>query len=712
MNTDSSSPQNDDPLLACLLAVAEHYHIDCSAAAVTSGLPLVENRLTPKLLPRAALSVGIQSAVKKKAIHTVHSVNLPAIAILKSNQAAVIYDIDHTKNEVKVAGAGRQSEWIEISLFNEAYSGYIIFMKPIEQFDRSVSAIADSTVKEKHWFWSVIFSSKRIYRDVLIAALFVNLFALANPLFVMNVYDRVVPNNAIETLWVLAIGVIIAYFFDFLLRLLRGYFIEVAGKKSDILLSAYLFEKVLGARFSMRPASTGAFISQLREFDTVRQFFTASAITTIIDLPFLLIFLGFIYYIGGAIVAVPLFALPILLAVTLVMQRPIKKAVDNTFLSSAQKNATLVETMVGLETVKVLGAEGYLQYRWEQAVGHLAKWSQRTRLLSLGVTSVAGLIQQVSSVVLVIVGVYLIADRELTMGALIACVILSGRALAPISQMASLLVNYDQTKTALASLNDIATKEQERDPKKPYIARKHFQGAIRFDKVSFHYPEDQHKALEGVSFSIAPGEKVGIIGRIGSGKTTIQKLIMGLHRPTEGTILVDNIDIQQIDPADLRSSINYVPQQVVLFAGSVKSNITYGQIGIDDERVVNASDLAGVSRFVNAHPQGFERQVGERGESLSGGQQQSIAIARAVLSPGAIMLLDEPTNGMDNSSESAVLSNLKNHIADQSLIVVTHKTSLLSLVDRVIVLDQGRLVADGAKDSVLDALRKGQLSVG
>ncbi len=655
MVQELSKKSEADDLLEALLAIAGHYSLPCSATAVTAGLPLVEGKLTPELFIRAASSIHLNAAVKQKKIIDIAEVILPVVLLLDGNRAITLYKMDYENQKAFVATAKRAPAWVSISSLSSHHTGYVILLKPKERFDPAVSALAKETIKGRHWFWSVIFSSKRIYRDVLVAAFFINIFALANPLFVMNVYDRVVPNNAMETLWVLAIGVLLAYLFDFILRVLRGYFIEVAGKKADILLSAYLFEKVLGAKFSHRPSSTGAFVSQLREFDTVRQFFTATAITTIIDLPFLIIFLLMIYYIGGALVAVPLLALPVILLATLIMQRPIKRAVDQTFVSAAQKNATLVETMVGLETVKILRAESYLQKKWEQAVGHLAKWSQRTRLLSLGVTSIAALVQQVAAVILVIVGVYLIADKALTMGALIACVILSGRALAPISQVANLLVNYDQTKTALASLDAIANKEQERDPAKPFVSRSSFKGGIKFNKVSFHYPSEKQNAIEDVSFSINPGEKVALIGRIGSGKSTLQKLILGLHQPSVGSLLIDDIDLLQIDPAELRESINYVPQQVVLFSGSIKENIAYGKMPVSDALIVRSSELSGVDRFVNSHPLGLDRQVGERGESLSGGQRQSIAIARALLKPGAIMLLDEPTNGMDNSSESIVL---------------------------------------------------------
>jgi ATP-binding cassette subfamily C protein LapB len=366
---------------------------------------------------------------------------------------------------------------------------------------------------------------------------------------------------------------------------------------------------------------------------------------------------------------------------------------------------------VGLETVKVLGAEGLLQRVWEKSVGHLAHWSQKMRLLSMSVGLFSGLIQQVASVVLIIVGVYLIVERELTMGALIACFMLSGRVMGPISQVANLIVSYDQTKTALTALEGIVEKTQERNPEKPFVKRPSFKGEIQFNKVSFAYPDEKQAALADVSFKIAAGEKVAIIGRIGSGKSTIQKLLLGLYQPTAGSVLFDGIDSQQIDPADLRGHIGYVPQDVILFAGSVKSNIVYGAPHVEDSEIIRVAELSGVKEFVDRHPLGFDRAVGERGQALSGGQRQSIGIARAYLNNPSMFLMDEPTSGMDNSTESLVKENLQKVLSDKTMILVTHKTSLLSLVDRVIVLDNGKLVADGPKGPVLEALKKGQLRV-
>lgn len=702
-HTDSA---HRDALLACLIYITHLKDTPCSETSLVAGLPLVNEQLTPELFNRAAQRAGLEAKVVQRKLDEIHEIVLPVVLLLENNQACVLVGRDAESMTVYRSELDQQVN-MTLTELQSLYTGYGIYIKTEQPLEQSVT----SEQPKQHWFWSVMKSSWRIYRDVLVASFFINLFAIATPLFVMNVYDRVVPNQALETLWVLAVGVGVVYVFDLILKGLRSYFIEVAGKKSDILLSGFLFERVLGARFSERPGSIGSFVSQFREFDTVRQFYTSSSVVAFVDLPFTVLFLLLIFYVGGPLVWVPIVALPLIIGYGLLLQKPIKQAVEQTFASAAQKNATLVESLVGLETVKVLGAEGLLQRLWEKSVGHLSHWSQRMRLLSSSVGLFSGLVQQFASVVLIIVGVYLIVERELTMGALIACFMLAGRAMGPISQVATLLVSYDQTKTALDALDEIVAKPQERNPEKPFVKRPSFDGGIQFNKVSFYYPEEKQAALDEVSFRIAPGEKVAIIGRIGSGKTTIHKLMLGLYQPSQGSILFDGIDNQQIDPADLRRHVGYVPQDVILFAGSIKANIVYGTSHADDAEMINAADIAGVKEFVDRHPLGFDRGVGERGQALSGGQRQSIGIARALLQQPTMYFFDEPTSGMDNSTETHIKDNLTTALKDKTLVLVTHKTSLLSLVDRVIVLDAGKLIADGPKAPVLEALKKGQLRV-
>ncbi|WP_235045494.1 ATP-binding cassette domain-containing protein [Methylophaga lonarensis] len=381
------------------------------------------------------------------------------------------------------------------------------------------------------------------------------------------------------------------------------------------------------------------------------------------------------------------------------------------FRHSGQKSATLIETLTGLETIKSLGAETPVQRKWEQNIGFIAKFSQRARLLSSTAVNLTTFIQQMTTIAVVVYGVFLITENEITMGALIASTILTGRALAPMGQLASILGRYHQSKAALHSLNTLMNLPVERPNGREFLHREAFKGGLQFKEVTFRYPEQPIDALSNVSFRIEPGEKVAIIGRIGSGKSSIEKLILGLYEPNAGAVLLDGTDLRQIDPVDLRRSVGYAPQDVVLFYGSVRDNIAIGAPYADDQAILKAAELAGVTEFVNRHPSGFDMQVGERGEGLSGGQRQSIAVARALLMDPPMLVLDEPTNAMDNSTEERFKSKLTQVLENKTLLLVTHRASLLSLVDRIIVMDQGKLVADGPREQIMTALKSGHIRV-
>lgn len=699
-----------DSLLNCLVHLTQQNHRPMSADVLRDGLPLVNYKLTPQLFVRAAKRAGFSSRIVKRDLSAISVLTLPAVLLLKNDQSCIFQEIDKETGEAVViqpesGGVHRLS----MAALKADYSGYAIFIRLEYRFTERVSRVLNQ--QESHWFWGTIWRSAKIYRDVLVASFLINLFVLANPLFVMNVYDRVVPNNAIETLWVLAIGVFVVYIFDFGLKTLRAYFIELAGKKTDILLSSMLFEKVMSLQYGSMPRSVGAFSNNLREFESIRAFLSSTTNSILIDLPFAVIFLVVIGMLGGPLVIVPLIGIPIILVYSLFITGKLKTAVEKTFASSAQKNATLVECLTAMETVKTQRASSALQLRWEQAVGYIAKWGMQAKMLSVSVMNVAGLVTQLCSVALVIYGVYLIAEHELSMGALIACVILTGRVLQPMAQVASLITNFHQSRTALDTLDSIMKLPDERDKNRQFVHRPELKGKIEFKDVCFKYPGTEQTSLEKVSFTLNPGEKVALIGRIGSGKTTIEKLMMGLYKPEAGSIRLDDIDLNQIDPVDLRRHIGYVPQDIMLFDGTVRDNIVMGSPEVDDEVLLEVASLAGVDRFVHRHPLGFDLPVGERGAALSGGQRQAVAIARALIHKPAILILDEPTNSMDNTSEEYIRSQLEVYGKDRSIMLVTHKMSLLSLVDRIIVMDGGLVVADGPKAVVLEALKQGRLYI-
>jgi ATP-binding cassette subfamily C protein LapB len=698
----------DDPLAQCLITLTRLRNEPHSLQALTAGLPLEDGRLTPELFIRAAARANLSARIVKRPLARISQLTLPAVLLLTDAQACILThrNSDGTLRIIQPESGDGELD-MTLAALQASYSGYALFVRPVFRFDGRADSI-ESRVGG-HWFWSTLRQSWPIYAEVLIASFLINVFALVMPLFTMNVYDRVVPNQTFETLWVLSLGVAVVFIFDFAMRSLRGYFLDVAGKKIDLTLSAAIYEKILAIRLASRPKSVGGFANTLTEFESFREFLTSATITTVIDMPFTVLYLLIIWWVGGWLVLVPLVAIPLILIPSVLLQGPLARVINQTFRVGAQRQATLIETLSGLDTIKAISAEGPAQRRWEQLIGQIGKLSLRARLLSAASINAGVLVQQLANVALIIVGVYLIADKALSMGALIACTMLAGRTLAPLSQVAALATRFHHARSALMGLDRIMNLPVEHPPGKSFVHRPDFQGGVEFQNVSFAYPESPVEALSKVSFKIAPGERVGIIGRIGSGKSTIEKLVLGLYQPSEGSIWIDGIDQQQLDPVDLRRNIAYVPQDPVLFFGSVKDNIVMGAPYVDDAAMLRAADIAGVTDFVNRHPQGFDRAVGERGDGLSGGQRQSVAIARALLLDPNVLVLDEPTNSLDNRSEDNFKTRLLPQLANKTLILITHRASMLTLVNRLLVVEGGRIIADGPKEQVLEALSGGKL---
>ena len=702
-----------DPLLGCLVEMTRLHGRPSTRAALTAGIPLEKGCLTPSLFARSAARAGFACKIVRRPVERIDNALLPAILLLNGDEACVLLGWEGEGDAVEARLLFPETGQGEIRLRRDElqarYLGIAIFCRPRFTFDARAPEVGK--VKLRHWFWGTLAEQWPVYRDVVAAALLINIFALVMPLFTMNVYDRVVPNNAVDTLWMMALGVLLIIGMDFAVRLLRGHFIDLAGARIDVQLSSTIMERVLGMRMEGKPASVGSFASNLRAFESVRDFIASATVSALIDLPFALIFILVIIWISWPLALIPLIALVIGLIYAHVVQHKMHELAETSYRAAAMRNGALIESLTALETIKTQCAEGTVQKKWESTTAFLARINAQTRLLSASAMNGAAAIQQAVNVVLIIGGVYLIHAGDLSMGGLIAVTMLGGRAITPLGQVVGLLMQYQNARTALESLEKLMANPIERGDD-DFIHRPELSGDIEFRDVSFSYPGQAESALRNVSFRIRAGEKVVIIGRTGSGKTTLQKLILGLYKPTEGAVRLDGIDQRQLDPADIRRNIGFVGQECILFYGTLRENISIGAPYADDSAIVQAAEVAGLTQFVNRHPQGFDMLIGERGESLSGGQRQEVAIARAVLMDPPVLLLDEPMSAMDFSTEHQFKQRIRQYAAHKTMIIVTHRTSLIELADRIIVVDEGRIVADGPREQVIDALQSGKVGKG
>ncbi|MDT4829083.1 Toxin RTX-I translocation ATP-binding protein [compost metagenome] len=676
---------------------------------LTSGLPLPRQRLTVELLPRAAARAGLQGRLLQRRLEQIPKIAMPALLLLKEGRCAVIlgWDADGGARLLLSESDGGEVR-VARELLEEDYSGQVFFAQPQHKYDLNQGSLIPRT---RSWFRDTLKRSRWLYLDAVAASLLINLIGLGAPLFVMNVYDRVVPNQAVATLWVLAIGISGAYLFDLLLKTMRGLCLDLAGKKTDLIISATLFERIVGMAMKYRPMRVGSFAQNIHEFQTLRDFLASLTLTSIIDLPFTLLILLVIGLLGGHLVWVPLLAFPLAMGISWLLQKPLVATMDRTMALAAERQSSLIETLSGLDAVKVNNAESDRQYLWEQTIGTLGRLELRVKMLSSLAMNSTLLIQQLAGVVMIVAGVYLITAGDLSMGGLIACYMLNGRALGPLTQLSGLFTRYQQARLTMHSVDQMMDLPQERQEGERPLARSKLQGSLELRQVNFTYPHQQTLALSEVNLIIRPGEKIGIIGRSGSGKSSLAKLIVGLYQADSGSLLVDGTDIRQLDVSELRHNIGYVPQDIQLFSGTLRDNLVSGARYVEDELVLQAAELSGVHEFARLHPQGYELQVGERGQNLSGGQRQNVALARALLLDPPILLLDEPTSSMDNPGEERLKERLTGMIANKTLLLVTHRASMLSLVDRLLIIDRGRVIADGPKDAVMEALKKGQISV-
>jgi ATP-binding cassette subfamily C protein LapB len=695
-----------DSLLECLIFLSKYHKRETSAESLTFGLPIHKSSMNVDMFLQASQRIGFTTKVVKRDIPNITKLALPSVLLLEKDRSCVLldYDINNGEAQVILPGLSKGVTTMSMEKLQSEYTRSLIIIKPEFSFNNKVEkeVVID---QPKDWFWGTLKRNRGIYKQVIIVSLFINLFILATPLFTMNVYDRVLPNNALETLWVLFIGISLVMLFDFILKMLRSYFLGVASKRADTVISNRIFNQLLNIKINAKPASTGQFVSRLQSFESVREFFTSATIAAAVDFPFVIIFIIVIFYIGGPLGYITIATVTISMLVSWYMQRPLKEIIEKSVKEEQIKHTTLIETVTGLEIIKSIRAQNRMRTHWDQAVNKTIHYADKGQFLSQTITFFTAFISQFSNILIVAAGVYLASEGEMTMGAIIAAMILNGRVISPVSQLVGMIIKYDKTMLSLENLDEVMKMPVEKE-NKTYISRPNLSGTIEFKDVQFSYKDQNHQTLKDINLKIEQGERVAILGKIGSGKSTMLKLIMNLYEPTKGSVLIDSVDIRQIDPVDLRQAIGAVPQEPFLFMGTIKDNITIGEQYVSDEELLRASKVAGLNEFLGKHEAGYDLIVGERGEGLSGGERQAVTLARALISNPNILMLDEPTNSMDRQTEKMFIDRIKNIIEDKTLIVVTHKTSLLQLVDRVIIVEDGKIILDGPKEEVFNKLGK------
>ena len=559
------------------------------------------------------------------------------------------------------------------------------------------------------WFWPVFQQLRAHYGECVVAALLVNLLGLAGSMFSMNVYDRIIPNAAMHSLWALAIGVFIAAVMEFALRSLRAHLLDDAGKRADLVLSAAIFRQTLRLRADQRPASSAQWASQIRDFESVRDFVSSTTLVALTDLPLSLLFFAVMFWMGGQLVWVPAMAAVCIVLFGLISQWPIRRSVQRYQYENTQKHALLIESLERLETIQALGAESAMQGRWERVCASTARSAMGSRLASAVTLNASQWIQQISSTGLIVLGVYLILTGQLTVGALIGCSILAGRALSPLGQVAGLLARWQHTKTAFQAVDKLMRTEVQHSERQTFVGMTAFKQSLALHEVKFSFPRSDKTVLSIDQLQLQRGQITAVMGPVGSGKSTLLRVLAGLYLPTQGAVRVDGLNLSQISPADWRAQVAWVSQDAVLFRGSLRENLLWAAPRVSDQRFIEVIRLCGLDAWIQAHPQGLDMPLGEGGQALSGGQRQLVALARALLAEAPILLLDEPTSAMDMAGEKNLLQRLLPEMTQRLVVIATHRPGPLELASRLIILDQGQVVADGPRDDVLQHVTHGHV---
>ncbi len=705
----------NDALAHAMSWLTRHHGRERSPESLLSGLPLV-GRLAPDQALRALREAGYSAGLVQRRVADLHHLLLPAVLLLQEGDACIVvarHASDPLRYDIVMPGREHHACAATEAELEKEYTGVAIVTTPLVSAQGGPQTQGSGSLliePGQHWLWGTMARFLPYYRSALLAAMLSNVLMLVTGLATSVIYDKVIPHQAYVTLWALAIASGLALAFDMMARQLRSYLIDMAGRKADLIVGAMLFRHTLGLRMEHRPASAGAYAHQVAQVEMVRDFFASATLSAISDLPFIIVFVAMTFAVGGPLGWVLVIGIPVLMAASALIQGALRRAMSSNMQQQADMHGVLVEAVDGLEDLKAAGATGRFLRRYEETTAAAATSMLKSRVITSWTMNLSAITQQLVTMVMLVWGVFLIDDKVITGGALIGAVMFAARAVAPLASVTSLATRYQGARAAMRALDHVMKQPVERDLGRAYVPRRELSGRIGLNDVGFSYPvqgsegQEGPRVLKGLTLRFEPGERVAILGRIGSGKSTVLRLLAGLYQPTEGLVEVDGIDLRQIDPADYRARVGFVAQDPRLFNGTLRDNVLLDRPTADPARLADVARLTGLDRLVASHPQGWELPVGEAGTLLSGGQRQLVALARCLVTQPKILLMDEPTSSMDAQSEVAFLRQLKEACGDCTLLLVTHRPAVLELVQRVVVVDAGRVVLDGPKDQVLAAL--------
>ena len=686
-----STLDTQDTLLYATQKLLSHFGMAFSLGAVRDLPEKVGEIFDPLAAVSALKHIGFNASYGEFPLKKLTIKHFPSIGFTLNGEAILINGIDdggkYTINRFDENDVIIEEKYDFLDLKRTVKPYFIIAQKKNYQLRNE---------QKNNWFWGSMSQGKWLYAQVIGAAAMTNFLGLSTSLFIMVVYDRVVPNEAIESLIALTIGVLIALFFDFIIKTLRAQFVDRAGRRADLRMSRLIFDKILNMRIDSKNRKSGALASIVREFDTLREFFTSATLIALVDLPFIFFFIWVISLIAGPLALVPLIAVPCVIISGLVIQPFLARLAEGSMESNMSKQSVLVETLNGIETVQATGSGRLMRKRFEEAADAQSEFGLKNRVLTQFAVNSAASIQQLAQIATIFFGVFLIQDGIISMGAMIAAVILGGRTLSPLSQLASAMSRANSARQAYRSLSEIMNEKKGNisDQIRARLSRPNFDGNIELKNLTYTFPGSTSPIISNLSLKIPAGQKVAIVGRMGSGKSTLSRLISGLIEPTEGAVMIDGVDLRQIDKSDVRRNIGVMLQDTWLFSGTVKENLQMGYYEYDDAHILNIAKISGVDSFIANRPQGYDLELKEHGEGLSGGQRQSINLARSLLHQPNLLILDEPTSSMDTATEKAVIEGLKSWSVLRSMVIVTHRNTLLDIVDRVLVVDEGKILAD------------------